>query len=63
MHYPRVVITCSSTCLYESAYSTYYFDKTRFLSFYVLVFRFLVFSFSVLRFELNVTLKELQTFV
>ena len=48
MHYSRVDIISFSTHLYKSAFSTYSFCKTRFLSFYGLVFHvstYLVFSF------------------
>ena len=39
MNYSRVVIILFSTGLQESAFSIYSFGKTRFSSFYVLVFR------------------------
>ena len=38
MYYFRVVIILFSTGLYKSAFSTYDFGKTSFLSFFVLVF-------------------------
>ena len=51
MYYSRVVIILCSADLYKSAFSTYYFGKTRFLFFCVLVFRVsvslvLIFSFA-----------------
>ena len=48
MHYSCVVIVLSGTGLYQSAFSTYSFGKTKLLSFCVLVFHVfvsLVFSF------------------
>ena len=46
-YYLRVVSILLSTGSYKSAFSTYYFDKTRFLSFMFLYRWFLIFSFPL----------------
>ena len=49
MRYSRMVIILFSTDLYKSAFSNYSFGKTRFLSFCIFDFKFLVFLFFVLK--------------
>ena len=56
MYYLRVVSILFSTGLYNSAFSTYYFGKTKFLSFMFLYLWLLIFSFA-LCFQFNVFLK------
>ena len=60
MYYLRVVSILFSTGFYKSAFSTFSFGKTRFLSFVFLYLRLLMSSFG-LCFEFNVFLKDLMT--